>query len=126
MEETALAAWIRQRLEERGMSQRDFAREANIPQASVSCILSKGHIPGYEMLQKIAAYFDVSIFFIYKLAGYLPPGVDVENADPAAVAALEDAARMLSGLPPAVRERFLMGLRTMIAAFTDSESVHAE
>lgn len=124
--ETPLGVWLSYKIAEQQISQREFSQKVGLAQSVVSNIISKGHIPTHEVLVKLADYLGVSWFFIYRLAGLLPQDIDLEHADPAVVAALEDTARMLSEFPLPLRERVLGGIRTIIAAYAESESVSAE
>lgn len=52
---------------EHGLSQRDLARGADIPPATISGWLNYGKLPDYNAIKKIAAFFDVSPDYILEI-----------------------------------------------------------
>jgi transcriptional regulator with XRE-family HTH domain len=120
----ALAAWIEERLRDQDLSQRDLGRKTGIAQATISTMLNQGHIPKHDVLVRLADYFGVSIFYVYKLAGYLPSNVNVgeEKGDPETVVALEEIVRILSKQPEEVRVDFLRQVRGLAAMLSNTRS----
>ena len=70
---SGLAVWLRDQLEQRGLTQNALAVYANVSQATISDILNKDYIPKVEALFRLADYFGTSRDTILRLAGHLPP-----------------------------------------------------
>jgi len=79
-----LGDWLRKELRERGLTQNQVAVYANVGQATISDVLTKGHVPKVETLFRLADFFGVSREQVLRLAGHLPPA-------PAEPGAEEDA-----------------------------------
>jgi len=122
---TPLSEWISQQLDRREMSQAEFSKEANIPKANVSYIMTKGHVPQHETLQRIADFFEVSVFYVYQLAGLLPTDINIRDADPSTIATLNEAARILGKMAPTARKQYLMAIRSL-TAFVSEITVEEE
>lgn len=79
-----LSDWLRGQLRERGLTQNQVAVYANVGQATISDMLTKGHLPKVETLFRLADFFGVSREQVLRLAGHLPPAaaepVDREDA----------------------------------------------
>lgn len=83
--------WLLSQLEERGWSQADLARSANITRAAVSRYM-QGRTPNEEALRKIARAFRLPPEDVFRQAGILPP-VTVEDAQ------LKELAYLATQLP---------------------------
>jgi transcriptional regulator with XRE-family HTH domain len=75
-----LGLWLREQLDSRGLTQTEAAVYAGVGQATISDILSKGHIPKVETLFRLADYFDTSREQVLRAAGHLPPLSETEEA----------------------------------------------
>jgi transcriptional regulator with XRE-family HTH domain len=62
---------LRRQLERHGLTQNAAAVHAGVAQATVSQILSKGHVPKVEILFRLADYFGTPREEILRLAGHL-------------------------------------------------------
>jgi transcriptional regulator with XRE-family HTH domain len=75
-----LSDWLRREIRERGLTQNQVAVYANVGQATISDMLTKGHLPKVETLFRLADFFGVSREHVLRLAGHLPPA-RVEHRD---------------------------------------------
>jgi transcriptional regulator with XRE-family HTH domain len=82
-----LRDWLKAQLKERRLSQNALAKHTGIGVATVNSIVKSGHTPGAEILNKLAAYFNIPREFIYRLAGHLPPSGEETLPDPDALRA---------------------------------------
>jgi transcriptional regulator with XRE-family HTH domain len=71
---TNLAKWLRNGLDQRGLTLARAAVFAGVGQATLSDILNKGHIPKVETLLRLADYFGASREGMLRLAADLVPG----------------------------------------------------
>lgn len=70
--DTTLAAWIRSQLKERHVKAYAAAASAGIGVATMSDILTKGHIPRIDTLNRLADHFDVPRENVLRIAAGLP------------------------------------------------------
>lgn len=70
---TMLAKWLRQKLAERDLTLMEASVYAGVGKATLSEILTKGHIPRIETLLRLADYFEVSHLEILMAAGAISP-----------------------------------------------------
>ena len=84
-----LSDWLRREIRERGLTQNQVAVYANVGQATISDMLTKGHLPKVETLFRLADFFGVSREHVLRLAGHLPPTpAEPRDQDDALVEAL--------------------------------------
>ena len=91
-----LRVWITQKIEKRGWSYRELARQANISHALISRTLSGDMTPSADFCIKVAQALDVSPEMVLRLAGILPAAPPATLADDAALQELVELARTLS------------------------------
>ena len=65
-----LAKWLKDRLRERSMSQRQLARASGVATGTISAILH-GHVPSPRVVSTLAEYFGVDIGTVLEVAGIL-------------------------------------------------------
>ncbi len=75
-----LGAWLRAELRRRGLTQNQAAVYAGVGQATISDMLTKGHVPKVETLFRLADYFQTSREQVLRLAGHLSPARDPQGA----------------------------------------------
>jgi transcriptional regulator with XRE-family HTH domain len=84
-----LSNWLREELRERGLTQNQVAVYANVGQATISDMLTKGHVPKVETLFRLADFFGVSREQVLRFAGHLPPAAaEPEDKEDALIEAL--------------------------------------
>lgn len=70
----AFSQWLRRRIEETGLSERQVAHGARLGARTVNSILHHPEFdPRPETCQKLAAFFQVPVDYLMRLAGHLPP-----------------------------------------------------
>jgi transcriptional regulator with XRE-family HTH domain len=115
---TLLAEWLNDVMADyvdpgtrrRSISQSQLSALGNIPQAVVSEILIKGHIPKPDILNRLASFFDVDPITLYQLA-YLPE----DTEDEAELAELLGRIRAaLRKMPPGMRKQVLADIVTRV------------
>lgn len=57
-------------IEEKGISHKKIAQEANIPPTTISGWLNAGRLPDYHALRKLSVYFNVSADYLLGLKDY--------------------------------------------------------
>jgi transcriptional regulator with XRE-family HTH domain len=105
---TALADFVRQRIETKGWSIRQTAVKAGISPLALGNLLRGLVVPRVETLQKLAPALNVEAPELLRLAGYLPKGL-VRDSE----AAIVQVAERLSQLPPPIKAeaiRFTNGI----------------
>jgi len=70
-------SWLLTELDERDMSQSDFAHACKITTAQMSRIVSGERNAGIETLTNIAHTFKIPVDFIFEKAGLLPPNSEL-------------------------------------------------
>jgi transcriptional regulator with XRE-family HTH domain len=68
MSKNLLAAWLRDRLHEQGVSQRKLSMDTGIATGTISAIMH-GHIPRASSVATLARYFSVETSTLLELAG---------------------------------------------------------
>lgn len=76
-----LGDWLKQKMDERGLTYNATAVYAGVGQATISDIINKGHVPRPETLFVLADYFRTSRETVLRLAGILGPA-NPEEVDP--------------------------------------------
>jgi transcriptional regulator with XRE-family HTH domain len=70
---TPLQKWIQENLTERGWSQSELARRANLSSTTISDVLSGSAKPGIHFCKGVADAFGVPRENVLRLAGHLKP-----------------------------------------------------
>lgn len=83
--------WLRNVLEEKGWTQGELSRRANVSRGAISNIISKRRLPSPESCVNIAQAFNMPPETVLRMAGYLP---DIE-ADSATTRKILEFARRL-------------------------------
>jgi transcriptional regulator with XRE-family HTH domain len=83
---TELANWLKDQMQSRGLSQAQLAVYAGLAQATISDILSKGHIPRVETLFRLADYLDIDRVEMLHISGHVKradqlPGAEAAGRD---------------------------------------------
>ncbi len=110
MTATPLGKWLRQKLKERRLTLQEASVRAGVGKATLSEILTKGHVPRVDTLIRLADTFEVSRLEILMAAGAITsadrlPGAPQPGQNPADESLLEW--RLLDEfrcLPPEWRE----------------------
>lgn len=68
-----LGNWLKQKMDERGLTYNATAVYAGIGQATISDIINKGHVPRVDTLFVLADYFHTPRETVLRLAGILDP-----------------------------------------------------
>jgi transcriptional regulator with XRE-family HTH domain len=102
MKTSTLAAWLRERLRERSLSQRQLARQTGLATGTISAILH-GHLPGPDILNTLADFFGADAGTVLEVAGYLQL-VDLPGELPVEV---KEIVRRLYRLPTRERDAVL-------------------
>ena len=76
---TEFATWLENELKEREMSQSELARRAKVTRAAINNILSGSRGPGTDLAKGIAKAFDIPPEQVYRAAGLLPVGANVDE-----------------------------------------------
>ena len=77
---TPLAAWMRARIKERGLSQGALSARAGVGAGTLNAILTKGHVPKVETLFRLADALDTSHLDILLITGHLRRGDELPGA----------------------------------------------
>ena len=85
-------AWLSEKMEKRGWSHNELARQAQVSQAAVSSVLSGYRNAGADFCIKIAQALGESPEKVLRLAGILPP---LSPSDDSALQELMELARTL-------------------------------
>jgi transcriptional regulator with XRE-family HTH domain len=107
--DTRLAQWLNKAMRDwqdpethvYGISQNQLGRDVGISQSVINQILKDGHIPRYEVLAKLAHFFDTNVVYLYKIA------YTDEDVSEVVVERLEQLQEVLDPLPVAVQAEFL-------------------
>ena len=102
-------SWLRQEMQERGMSQADLARKSGLTTAAISNLVNGNRNLGEEAGRAIARAFDIPAETIFRMAGLLPPQTD--EADPL----VSEGMVLLSQLPDDQRRWAVSMLRALVA-----------
>jgi transcriptional regulator with XRE-family HTH domain len=76
-----LGDWLKQKMDERGLTYNATAVYAGVGQATISDIINKGHVPRVDTLFVLADYFRTPRETVLRLAGILEPA-DPKGVDP--------------------------------------------
>jgi len=71
-----LGDWLKQKMDERGLTYNATAVYAGVGQATISDIINKGHVPRVDTLFVLADYFRTPRETVLRLAGILEPATD--------------------------------------------------
>ncbi len=92
--------WLSTEMKNRGMTQSELARKANISQAAISHILSNRRNPGNGLCESIARALRLPPELVFRKAGLLPPAVPQDEYQ-------EELLHLLQQLPPEERQEIL-------------------
>jgi transcriptional regulator with XRE-family HTH domain len=109
-----LADWLRDRLRERTLSQRQLARQTGIATGTISTTLH-GHVPRPVVVQKLAEFFDADAGTVLEIAGFLQLS-DVPGELPAEI---KDIVRRLYRLPTRERNAILKQVNQLLDLLED-------
>lgn len=73
MESDAFAVWLRERVQERGLSVRNVAMRVGISDPSLLALMKGRSKPKPETIQKLARFFAVDADVLMEMAGYRSP-----------------------------------------------------
>jgi transcriptional regulator with XRE-family HTH domain len=76
---SSFAVWLDNELKERGVSQSELARRANVTRSAVNGVLTGARGPGPELAKGISKAFDIPPEHVYREAGLLPPGASIDE-----------------------------------------------
>ena len=98
--------WLANEMGDRGWSQAELARRADVTRGAISLILSQGRQPGLDTVTGIAHAFGYSVDFVLRKINQMPvrPEDDPE---------LEEANYLLNQMSPDARRIALALLRTL-------------
>jgi len=114
MPPSTLADWLRERLRERGLSQRQLAAQTGIATGTISTILH-GHTPKPSIIVTLAGFFGADTGTVLELAGLLQLG-DLPDELPAEV---RDTVRRLYRLPERERDLVLRHAAQLLDLFEE-------
>lgn len=109
-----LADWLKDRLRERGLSQRQLAAQTGIATGTISTILH-GHIPRPNVIVTLAGFFGADAGTVLELAGLLQLA-DLPNELPAEA---KNLLRRLYRLPTGERDLVLRHAAQLIDLFEE-------
>lgn len=102
-----LGTWLSNELARRGLSHRQFAKQALIAHSLISRVISGETKATADFCIKIANALGESPERLLRLAGYLPPAVAAPDNDPT----LQTLFNLLPGLSPDQRKEVLRYVR---------------
>jgi transcriptional regulator with XRE-family HTH domain len=108
-----LRAWLAKELQQRKWSHNELARQAKVPQSTVSSVISGNRKAGADFCVKVAQALNESPEKLLRLAGILPPA-----SEDATLQELIDLAR---SLPPGQRKEALRYLRFLYQSEKEGE-----
>ncbi len=114
MKTYTLAEWLKDRLRERSLSQRQLARQTGIATGTISTAL-RGHVPRPDIVHKLADFFDADAGTVLEIAGFLQLS-DVPGELPTD---LKDIVRRLYRLPPRERNTILAQIKQLLDLLED-------
>jgi transcriptional regulator with XRE-family HTH domain len=113
-----LSEFVGEQLKQRGWSMRELSYRIECSPMTISDIVTKGHIPSDDILQRLADELDVSMAFLHQISGYSwtrEDGLDGEAKRLARMMAHEPLMRELwaeiETSPPGLMQRALEYLR---------------
>jgi len=109
-----LAEWLRDRLQERSLSQRQLAQQTDIATGTISTILH-GHVPGLTIINTLADFFGADAGTVLEIAGFLQLS-DVPGELPAEI---KDIVRRLYRLPTRERNAILKQVNQLLDLLED-------
>lgn len=109
-----LATYLNARLTKKGWSGRTLALYAELSQTAIARALKGKTVPDPESLRKIAVALEVEELHLLRLAGHVESPAS-EDLDPAAAY----IARRITQLPPAVRERAIDAVGSVLDTITE-------
>lgn len=71
--------WLLREINERGWSQADLSRAANVSRTAISNVLSQQRQPGPDFCQSIAKAFGYPAATVFQKAGILPPNSELDQ-----------------------------------------------
>lgn len=97
-------AWLEREISARGWRPADLAKEADIPQATISNILNGNREVGARVALAIAKALSLSPEHVFRQAGLLPPETNgMEPVDPT----FQEILSIMKNMPPAERQEVL-------------------
>jgi len=120
MKTYTLADWLKDRLRERSLSQRQLAKQTGIATGTISTTLH-GHVPRPGIVQKLADFFDADAGTVLEIAGFLELS-DVPGELPAEI---KDIVRRLYRLPTRERNVVLKQVNQLLDLLEDRGGSHA-
>ncbi len=96
----AFSNWLQAELEEKGLSQHEFARLAGVSQGAIGNVIRGDRQPGPQLCMAIARALHIPPEQVFRRAGLLPP------TDPA-TEETEELLYLLSNLPQDARRELL-------------------
>jgi transcriptional regulator with XRE-family HTH domain len=100
------AEWLSKELQDRNLSQREFARQTGLQSTAIHKLLTqKSKNPSVQTCEAIARIFRMSVFTVISIAYKIP--LDPEMPE------LEDLKTLLAGLSPDRRETLLVLARAL-------------
>ena len=106
---TVLKKWIQDSLTQRGWSQSELARRAELSSTTISDVLTGSAKPGFNFCKGVARAFGVRTEKVLRLAGLLQP-------EPEETATITEFVYALSQLPPDEQEKLLLIAQSWIDA----------
>jgi len=96
------SAWLEDELSARNWRPADLAKQAGLPQATISNILNGNREVGHKVAVLIADALELSPVYVFRRAGLLPPE---ENAP--SDFTYEEIKEIMNSLPPAERREIV-------------------
>lgn len=108
--ETDFVTWLMKELETRDWSYSELARRADIAPSSISMVISRKRIPGWDVCAGIARAFNLPPARVFAIAGLLPSPYDamqLSNEE-------SETVSLLRRLSDQVRQGFMAILRSLV------------
>lgn len=109
------AAWLSEKMRGREMSQSELARRSHVSQATISLIITTGHIPSADIVRSLAEALEADVDSALEAAGI------VNRSDVPADVPREtrELLRRIYRLRPELTETAMQQIETLLAALED-------
>ena len=104
--ENTLATWLNKEIEDRGWSQRELARRANISHTTISQVIAEVRQPSWDFCASIARALGEPVDHVFVLAGLKRPPLPAVEEE-------KEALGILRGLSASVRQSAMTMLRAL-------------
>lgn len=102
-----LADWLAEQLDSRHLSQRALAEYSGLSVATINSLLRETYQPSPGTLDKLALYFREPRTKVYRLAGLLPPDLELNQEE-------EEVLHLFRQLGEVERKRILQSMRAWV------------